>query len=591
MSVRECDDRGVPPRPTIEDVIAATEVLSLSNERVFARGLDYYIEGRVDISTHDRAAVHATVRGTMPYVVALELAGTGLTWSCTCPAAEDGSFCKHCVAVALSVVPPEPPPAKKKGARRAPFAPEPDFDAFVRSLTADELVKIVLEQAEVDWRLHERLATRAAVAAGAGVDERAWRERLKRAFATRERFIDYAEAPEWAAGVHDVLDALAELVDSGHAAAVIGLAEYAHELTEKMMVRIDDSDGWIIRIEAELGELHLRACELAAADPVGLAGRLVGLELSAELGIWHRAADRYAHVLGADGLAEYRRHIEPRWRKAVAEADAWSSERFRLQHAMTAIVLAAGDPDEIVRVKQHAMQAPDDYREVVEVLWAAGRVNEAVTWARKGLDAFVDRPWQTPPLREVLATVLREAGRHDEAVAEFWEAFAATPSLDAYRRLLREAGDGAREHWRGRCLGVLESRVGESPSDGVRRALGVTSPPAVLVEVLLFEGDVEAAWQAAGEHGAPDRLWLDLARARAKEHPLEVIPVYERAAAREIDRKDNAGYRRAVEHLGRVRTLAAAARSPDVFDHVLSQVRTVHKAKRNLMAMLDANGW
>lgn len=40
-----------------------------------------------------------TVRGTFPYVVELWVERANPGWRCTCPAAEDGSFCKHCVAV------------------------------------------------------------------------------------------------------------------------------------------------------------------------------------------------------------------------------------------------------------------------------------------------------------------------------------------------------------------------------------------------------------------------------------------------------------------------------------------------------------
>jgi uncharacterized Zn finger protein len=33
----------------------------------------------------------------VPYNVELWVDDGEPTWSCTCPAAEDGSFCKHCV--------------------------------------------------------------------------------------------------------------------------------------------------------------------------------------------------------------------------------------------------------------------------------------------------------------------------------------------------------------------------------------------------------------------------------------------------------------------------------------------------------------
>src|ERR1022692_341317 len=47
---------------------------------------------------------------------------------------------------------------------------------------------------------------------------------------------------------------------------------------------------------------------------------------------------------------------------------------------------------------------------------------------------------------------------------------------------------------------------------------------AGLVEVLLWEDDVDAAWQAAQHGGCTRQRWLDLARARAKERPIDAIP-------------------------------------------------------------------
>ncbi|WP_428122656.1 SWIM zinc finger family protein [Candidatus Poriferisodalis sp.] len=45
------------------------------------------------------------VRGTVPYIVELWTDNGEPRWSCTCPAAKDGSFCKHCVATALTLLP------------------------------------------------------------------------------------------------------------------------------------------------------------------------------------------------------------------------------------------------------------------------------------------------------------------------------------------------------------------------------------------------------------------------------------------------------------------------------------------------------
>jgi uncharacterized Zn finger protein len=577
---------------TLASLLTAGEVAQLAGPHSYARGVGYHDEGRVEVDSQTDGRVEALVRGTMPYRVALWVHGRTVDWSCTCPMGEDGEFCKHCVAVALSLH--QDDGKKPRGRRKtATRRREVDLRQYVRSLDAAELTDLVMEQVDTDWRLRERLTARAAAAAGSGIDERLWRRRLEVAFEPDGGLVDYRDAPTWAAGIEDVLDGLDELVEGGHADVVATLAEHAHRLADGAVQYVDDSDGWITGISAHLGETHLRACRLASPDPVGLARRLADLELTSELDTFHRAAAVYAEVLGADGLAEYRRAIEPRWRKLKPKADQWSTERFRLREAMTGIALALHDSDELARVKQHDLRSPDDCREVAESLRSAGRVEEAVEWARRGLEEHADRPWQTPPLRELLAEMLRERGDLDGAVHAFWQAFEAHPSLDAYCRLLAEAEHtGGRDAWRERAVAGLRDRVAaRRHDDATARSIVTVTPAVALVEVLLHEGDLDGAWDAATTHGCTDRLWITLARARGRDHPLDAIPVYQRAAYAEIDTRDNKGYRAAVDHLAAIRKLARHAGEPARFDGVLAEVRSKHKQKRNLMALLDGRGW
>lgn len=523
---------------TLASLLTAGEVAQLAGPRSYARGVGYHDDGRVELESQTDGRVEALVRGTMPYRVALWVKGRTVDWSCSCPMGEDGEFCKHCVAVALALQQgddrKEPRGRRKAATRRPEAAFEPDGG-----------------------------------------------------------FVDYRDAPTWAAGIEDVLDGLNELVEAGHAGAVITLVEHAHRLADGAVQYVDDSDGWITNISAHLGETHLKACEAASPDPVELARRLADLELSSELDTFHRAAAVYAEVLGADGLAEYRRAVEPRWRKSAPKGDQWSTERFRLREAMTGIALALHDPDELARVKQHDLRSPDDYREVAESLRSAGRVDEAVEWARRGLEAHADRPWQTPPLRELLAEMLRERGDSDGAVDAFWRAFEVHPSIDAYRRLLTEAKlSGKQDDFRKRAVAALRARVAEQrPGNATARSIVTVTPAVALIEILLHEGDVDSAWETATTYGCTDRLWLTLARARGRDRPLDAVPVYERAAYAEIDTRNNKGYRAAVDHLAAIRKLACQAGEPVRFDGVLAEVRSKHKQKRNLMALLDARGW
>jgi len=579
---------------SLGELFRSSVVRGLAGPRAFARGVGYFEDGRVEPEAGGGLRIRATVRGSVPYNVELWVDDGEPAWACACPAAEDGSFCKHCVAVALLFDrdPPVEYEVERRHLRAVPRQPESDLAGYLADLSHQRLVELVLDQIESDWRLRERLAAEARASRGEGPELASWRKRIDVAFAPNDDFVDYREAAGWARDVDQVIDALEELCDAGHPDAVAVLAEHAHRQADEATQYVDDSDGWLTGISERLSDLHLRACTEGPPDPVALARRLVDLELTSELDGFHRAAATYADVLADAGLDEYLRIVGPRWEKVAATDDAgdWSTERFRLLEAMIGLALASGDPDEMIAVRSRDLRTPDDYLEIARALEAGGRGDEALDWARRGLDAYADRSWQTPPLREFTAELLRRRGDRPEAVELFWDAFEQSPSVGTYRRLIDEADDAPA--WRRRSIDMLRTRVAETtPHNRTARSWPAPTPATALVEILAHEGDIDAAWEAATDHGCNDRMWLTLARARESSHPTDAIDVYEREVFAQIDRKRNDAYRSAVELMARIRRLADTASEPERFQALLSRVRTEHKAKRNLKALLDQKHW
>ena len=88
---------------SLADVVTLAEVRSLTDLKTFSRGKAYFDDGAVSrLEEHD-GVLRANVRGTHPYRVELGVGDDGeLTYECDCPVGEEGIFCKHAVAVALS---------------------------------------------------------------------------------------------------------------------------------------------------------------------------------------------------------------------------------------------------------------------------------------------------------------------------------------------------------------------------------------------------------------------------------------------------------------------------------------------------------
>jgi uncharacterized Zn finger protein len=404
------------------ELLERTDLVDLAGEGSYSRGVGYAEAGRVEVRETAADCVAAVVVGTSPYRVELAAARNRLAWSCTCPVGVTGDCCKHAVAVALVVLGEtgDEPAARDEAAV--------DLAAYVASLPLEALTAIVVDQAGRDWHLRERLVASARARLGLDVDEAAWRKRVDAAFRRQGRFVDYRSAPAWAEGVFDVLDAIEELLVAGHHATVVTLTERCHRKAEAAVGYVDDSDGYITQIFHRVAELHLRACVESRPPPVPLARRLAKLELEAELDTFHRAADRYTDVLGPSGLAAYRKIVEPRWAALGPERDHWSHDAFRIRQAMIGIALASGDPDELIRVMESDIRSPYDHLEIVEFLRRAGRDDDALEWARAGIEQFSDRPHQLRELQAVTAELLRARGEGAAAVDVFADAFARHPS-------------------------------------------------------------------------------------------------------------------------------------------------------------------
>ncbi|HUF98510.1 MAG TPA: SWIM zinc finger family protein [Ilumatobacter sp.] len=579
---------------------------ALAGPGAFRRGLKYYAENRVQILVASDSVIEAIVDGTHVYRVELSRAKDRLRWQCTCPAAEDGSFCKHAVATAIQI---REGGADQGGTSALAKTQKPDgrsrssstdVRSYVESLTTESLVELVLERTGSDAVFQRRLVDTMRSARGLGPDMAEWKTRLNDAFAPLDGFIDYREAEAWASDVHATMDEIATLNAAGHHDAAIELCEHALARAEAAIQYVDDSDGWITTIANEIGDIHLDACLAARPDPTGLARRLLQLELTSELDTFHHAANTYAEVLGEAGLAELRQALLPRWESNPTRTDALSDRRwgeaYAVSEAMIGWALGTGDPDALIEVRSRDLSTPHDYMTISQSLLDAGRVHDALAWARLGITEHPGRG--ADDLRNLAIELLGQPDAEmspDEARIEIeqirWEAFEQTPTRAHFLALCDLDPDRRADFYR-RCTTHLRDLL-DNGHDSDQPSPWRTGrwPAAVLIEILVTENDIEEAWQVAQTHGCADATRLDLAERRETVAPVDAINVYEAIAVAAINSKTTPGYQRAVELMERVERLAPLAGTPERWDSLLSRVHTEHKAKRNLRKLLDQHGW
>ncbi|MEV5881260.1 hypothetical protein AB0L74_00735 [Streptomyces sp. NPDC052020] len=174
------------------------------------------------------------------------------------------------------------------------------------------------------------------------------------------------------------------------------------------------------------------------------------------------------------------------------------------------------------------------------------------------------------------------AGRAADAVGVRRDRFRAERSLAAYRQL-RAAARAAR-CWEAERVAALAAL-----REDARRERGGRFGGPVLVDALLGDADVDAAWrEAAGL--ADDRQWERLADLSRQTRPAEALGVYLRLVEKSKEPTGERAYERLARLLLGARDCHRALGTQEAFTAYLAALRTELKRRRRLMGVLDRHG-
>ncbi|MGO4752479.1 hypothetical protein AB4212_28380, partial [Streptomyces sp. 2MCAF27] len=487
----------------------------------------------------------------------------------------EGNFCKHLVALGLTVLARrESLPRQRQAARdRAQ-----DLDGWLSGLSKDELLALVREQIAEDRQLRRRLELRAASARG---DLAAVRARIRdlldiTPFA-QYGYVEYADARAYADQAGQAVSAIGALTGSGRADDAITLAREAMKLLADAVESVDDSDGWLGQVGADLADAHLDACRAASPDPEELARWLVGHALGdVDDGLTDIDSLDYEDVLGDQGMAVLRKLAVEAWR---GNRRGWAEK-----YLMERLAKAGGDVDAVIAV--HAADlSPNGHTHLViaHELDTARRPDEALRWAERGIRDTRDLAAVDNALVDYLCDRYTQADRLPDAVALRRDHFAARRTLLAYQQLRAAARAG--DCWSAEREGALALLRADAEQQQHPRYGGPT-----LIDALLGDKDTDAAWQAATETGAHDQQWLTLADQGRAARPADALTVYRRLAEPLTKQTGNTTYEQLTSLLLSIRDCHRRLDTSDEFTTYLTALRADQKRKRNLMRLLDQHG-
>ena len=560
---------------TMAGLFGEADLRRVAGERSFGRGLGY-LDAVGDLET-GVDQVTATVYGTDAYEVVLDLDDGGVTGECSCPHGQEGFFCKHLVAVGLTVLGQA---GDVPAQRVAAAAKARSLESWLEGLSRDDLLTLVREQVREDRGLRRRLELRAAAAGPDLSDVRARvRELLDVRGFSRYGAIEYADARAYSSQVDEVLPVIDGLIDGGQAAEAADIAGQALSAVLEALEQADDSDGYIGGSAQALADAHARACAAAPVDPVGLAAWLAGFALGDGQMLGDFDAGAYHDALGESGKAEYRRLITQAWR---ANPSGWHEK-----YLMQGLLRTDGDVDALVAMYA-AELLPSGYTHlmIAQELDQAGRAGEALEWAERGLREAAGSV--DTRLVDYLAARYEDAGAFGEALAARQSAFDTGRTLANYRALrdaARKAGQW--EAVRERALGLLQSDATASTAHS-RAGFGWSEGP-VWISALIDDGDVGAAWDAAAGV-ASERQWLTLADLLSTDRPAGALPIYLRAIEPLRSQTGDPAYQQVAALLTKIRDCHQRLGTSPQFAVFLAALRADQKRKRNLIKLLDQRG-
>lgn len=551
--------------------LSEISLLDVAGEPIYGRGEDYvrYVRG---LRVTDTKA-YASVQGKRVYSVELDWSGPLLDGSCTCAHRAEGNFCKHLVATGLAAIDSGRVVVDDWTDSKADRV----LESVVQAMSVDELRELVLSLAQRDDAVRRMLEVRATTTSGDDAHAKSEFEAYVRNALQFRGFIDYRRSFEVASVASEVLDELENHLNDGSAEVVRPALLRALTRLRKITEQADDSSGSIGDECQRAADLYARACRLGVPDPDKLSAWLV--KFRADSPGWPSVvlAD-FVDAFDEKALASYRRAVAALDRK-LEGLDHW--KRFEVD----AMLLELADHDGDVDLAAHLLSQREhpEYGAIVNRFRAAGRIDDAMTWidravaegrvsSRGGGNAY----WLSP---DDVAKTYKGAGRIDDAVGVLRDDFARQPSVQNYRVLVDFASEIDRAE--SERVWAFEHARGLA-SD--RFAAG-----AVLVQLFLSEGDVDAAWQAADRYG-PGWAWKELAARGAEARPVDAANLYRPQLESDLRHPDTRLYAGIAETLATMAELYERAGHRDDFESFIAQIRQDYGRRPSLMKALHAKG-
>ena len=616
--------------PNWQDALSDAALRDEAGAAVFARGQSYAASGAVQepklsyLEQGARIELRAAVMGTQLYSVDVMVdEDDQAQGDCDCPHGQDGNFCKHQVALALTLrgllggdMPMLDPQAKKKveaAAKRAQTQAgnRESLRAFVQGQSAAVLAERLWVWAEMDRELMADL--KAWAAQSRATDDPKALKGVISDLLRSSGFLDWRDTGVYARRAEKILPMLEKALAANPRQAR-DLCNHALRRLYKASEDADDSTGEIGGVVQGLMDLLVRSLQ-ADPPPATWLDEWFDLMQADPWGLWDENA--VVEAAGPAVQARYSQRAAKDWEAWLAshrgEANAsapgqkapsskslrvistagtyhYDAERAALRRRYLNDLKRQGGAQAVIDVMRTSIEGANEHSELVAYCESLSKHREAFAFAQAAYKQF---PKDGRSEADVLRCFERD-GWDKEALAIRRAQLERNPGVEQYRAALTAAERAGRERESYRSELLTWAQANEMQTQAHPRAWGGGARTAaaaservvsVRVQWLLSELKLDEALALAQPPNRCDpRLLLALARKLQTPRDAEAVQLLLRVFEVEMARASSP-YQEALalvrETLGRMTSMQRRS--------WLTDLRIQYKAKRNFIKELPAS--
>src|SRR3990167_412169 len=464
------------------EALSDTALHSLAGKAVFGRAKDYVTSNAITVIAEEGGAIptiYAEIIGSDIYLTEVSLRDGSVGGGCDCPHAEDGTFCKHQVALAmvwrnlLGTPRSTPCSGTPTGiAADAPIASPIRADRTARLITKEVAQHQALE-AFLTLRPVSELASKlmdlANRDAGIAKELDHWmrldqpvasvaehKTLVTEMLAFGRSFVPASQSSKYVQRAEAVLPLLDRALKTDPAGA-LALTQHAMRRAWAAFQQVDDSYGNVGELCRSVATRWVKAVQTNGPQPAAFGAAYLKLRLEDPFGCFD--TDAVETAMGAAELTRFRQKLHESWRKAKDEVLAHrqaaggrsaskymaalhdvhslsdSAQLFTLEWMHLQQLEAQGDVEAALAILKEDLNTGTDHVRVVQFLEQHGRMRDAFAHAEVALKAFPD-DWQ---VQDCALRAYERDGWTGEVFELRMRRFRARPGPETYLAVLAAA--------------------------------------------------------------------------------------------------------------------------------------------------------